>query len=1599
MTNCYLLLALFLVFSDSVWSYKNNRKNKASEWGFHKRTKNIRINHSDWPKHDFRGQKTLHVSKSGSDLMADANRGDQIMLATDNQEFHRQSVVLPPKNFLRKQYHRQQNRLQSFKSNTYAMSENDRRDQIMLPTENQGSHHPSVVSPPKDFLRTQDQRQQNGLHSFESNSYAMFENDRRDQIMLPTESQRLHHPSVVPPSNHLPYPSDVKNKLESGALFDNNVSSNSENNSADTEDTPSAFSSDTEGNKSKETDLIDTASPVIDLIESGLNTSDATIEEMQNENTLPDVDNEKLALDIGNSDNTYTVLDIVSPLPETTIEFGNETGDVSQEHKSDPLPAPSALRGSKYDFVKPRRNHFITGANDPSLVDSKHSFDNHYQGRTNEDRNVNVMSRPKRRRNRLGQNRLNGIRMFFENKRLRSKHTSPFQVPIPSAPKLFPWQRNQRPRYRPRHIKESREWMNNEEYQSNGQRRTDLGSNAYKKFHPKIKLPPELRRLRNNGKYGKNKQLKTTKPLTDNQIINSLHPSVKPVRQIAVSHTIPDDNPEFHDPDKSDLSHDKTGLEIAIQNENIELIDEEEISMSEQNSIDQVPPTFSPIPLDVELEHLRHNSKNDYEPYKKKDNTYWTLEEDRGWVSLEDTDKQFSRWKPIGNDNDNDFHPRTKRKKLKRRKNAAIEDYSATEIKAHHQEKKMFGNGNKEKKQTLNLVGEDGWITMRDEKQFWEHDRLSSATATNGQKGENMWPHTTNSYYATSDGNQVNESPKKKKNKSKRRPNTRNGENQSFPQWNGKDGWNNAKMPNIFDEPMTGTDLFEKTDGTTAIIPPSSLDNQNSNIDPKPARVINSLSQNWKEDDSNERKLNGPLVLNRVSSNNDLDNQRQNKYMIPFVPLDFSNSPLNEDKSLDNNKPEVVESNENEWINNIMDENFDTQDLNWNIVFSNKRKTEMIPKAPTDQNMKENDEIKTRLLAPTSTGEEQNEIKQYLGNTDKHIWGSGFVSTFFDESDKIKTRFGDYDSDRIDYSTESPHSRKPLKNIEEKYINENKSPNMLDDFSDHHFQTFVGQDDQRLSLFEKGNEINIIEAFKSPFHNSSPEFNLNPLHSEENDRDRKIPTKNDIMSNSRTYIPKERGRKRQQNKKYVVRRRPVRKHRIHKAKSKTGGEVVEKENLLSVINDISGLRKTTLGSSTPSPHILKDEDYERATPFPNFPTPLYSNPETDTKDDDNDDTRDDTTAFRVLPSVEKFRKTTKQDEINVHRDRRRLYGASSKDSTKEESSSSQETFSSNQPYMIPKSIKEIRNEYKFHEANVHVENEEKSHHIKENDKDNINLGHKLIRSNDPNNDNIQHPDTKIHEFGHTPSFPKEEEKTYFSGREQNTFDNVVKNTQGVTTKPATLNGKFYKSKYSLTEDKDNTMHHLEHQSSWDGPTKSSFEYLNNVFDEAGHFDKSDSRQHLNLGSDEIKKEDWSQNANYQYSAGYNSEIIDRMDINDSTHFNGNPNFETLYQNQKMSQYHGGGSITNQLDGYSDNNRHLDQQTPFNDYIEDYYNGYSQPRERLGTEAFPKFSESMESVANEPFEDFTDDSITAIINSITQNVDWSRPLKLFPKLNN
>ena len=82
-------------------------------------------------------------------------------------------------------------------------------------------------------MRKQDHRHENRLHSFKSNSYAMSKNDRRDQIMLPTENQVFHDPSVVPPPNHLPYQSDVNNELESGALFDDNVSRSSENNSTD----------------------------------------------------------------------------------------------------------------------------------------------------------------------------------------------------------------------------------------------------------------------------------------------------------------------------------------------------------------------------------------------------------------------------------------------------------------------------------------------------------------------------------------------------------------------------------------------------------------------------------------------------------------------------------------------------------------------------------------------------------------------------------------------------------------------------------------------------------------------------------------------------------------------------------------------------------------------------------------------------------------------------------------------------------------------------------------------------------------------------------------------------------------------------------------------------------------------------------------------------------------------------------------------------------------------------------------------------------------------------------------------------------------------
>ena len=79
--------------------------------------------------------------------------------------------------------------------------------------------------------------------------------------------------------------------------------------------------------------------------------------------------------------------------------------------------------------------------------------------------------------------------------------------------------------------------------------------------------------------------------------------------------------------------------------------------------------------------------------------------------------------------------------------------------------------------------------------------------------------------------------------------------------------------------------------------------------------------------------------------------------------------------------------------------------------------------------------------------------------------------------------------------------------------------------------------------------------------------------------------------------------------------------------------------------------------------------------------------------------------------------------------------------------------------------------------------------------------------------------------------------------------------------------------------------------------------------------------------------------------------------------------------------------------------------PEQEYESDYeyvekYNIFREPHQlRRPNENFRAYSESIETFVDEPIKPFTDSSIQSIINSITQEVDWSRPLKLFPKLNN
>ena len=70
---------------------------------------------------------------------------------------------------------------------------------------------------------------------------------------------------------------------------------------------------------------------------------------------------------------------------------------------------------------------------------------------------------------------------------------------------------------------------------------------------------------------------------------------------------------------------------------------------------------------------------------------------------------------------------------------------------------------------------------------------------------------------------------------------------------------------------------------------------------------------------------------------------------------------------------------------------------------------------------------------------------------------------------------------------------------------------------------------------------------------------------------------------------------------------------------------------------------------------------------------------------------------------------------------------------------------------------------------------------------------------------------------------------------------------------------------------------------------------------------------------------------------------------------------------------------------------------FYDYNEND-KSFSEPGHTVISKNYRSQNEPIETFEDEPIATFADESITSMIHAITQDVDWSRPLKIFPKLN-
>ena len=279
----------------------------------------------------------------------------------------------------------------------------------------------------------------------------------KDQIMLATDQSDFVYHSVVPPPDHIiqSYQNEHVAKKDDETKYDDRISSSGDLNNSSmplTKTKKDSLQNDI-NYKSRPLNISTSTTKTVTVIISKISedTSNTTAV-VKPSNKFVNISQHEKVYDSHNS------LDFMPQVSEKIKEKHNETNNSFHSNETYDLPIPSPLQGRIDDFVEQHRSPLIAQVIDPLFVDSKYSSEGFYQ-QTDEAKYHHMISRPKRRRNRLIRNRIKGMGIFPENKRVHSKNTPFLQLPLP--PKIFPWQRvSQRPRPGSRYLKGIKEWTN-----------------------------------------------------------------------------------------------------------------------------------------------------------------------------------------------------------------------------------------------------------------------------------------------------------------------------------------------------------------------------------------------------------------------------------------------------------------------------------------------------------------------------------------------------------------------------------------------------------------------------------------------------------------------------------------------------------------------------------------------------------------------------------------------------------------------------------------------------------------------------------------------------------------------------------------------------------------------------------------------------------------------------------------------------------------------------------------------------------------------------------------------------------------------------------